>query len=292
MELVDYLRMLRRRWVWVVGTVVVLLALAMVYLAITPKTYKSTADVFIGSTAYSSNDSGADNNNSLQASNYVFDRIDTYAQMVDSPGVLGPVIKALGLDETPEALAKQVSGSVVPSTVIVSIAVTDGDAQRAQDIAAETAKQFMAYIKSVDVPVPGKPTPLAPQITVPAVVPGAPDSPSRTLVLALALIVGLGLGMVLASLRDQSRRGSSRRAAHRDEGASRDEASPRSPSVELSKPARAGDERPAPSLEEVLGSSRPRRSPEGASASSVTVPSTAADPRTGRAPLGGTSNDV
>lgn len=202
MELVDYLRMLRRQWVWVVGSVVVLTALAVVYTMTAPKTYKATADLFVGSTVVGT--TPADNASALSASNYVFDRVTTYSQFADQAPVLNQVIKTLNLGTTSADLSKQISASVVPDTVIISVSATDASAAQAQKLANATALELGNYIKNLD--VAGTVSSLAPTVTQQANLPSAPDSPNRNLVLALGVLVGLALGLVLASLRDQMRR--------------------------------------------------------------------------------------
>jgi capsular polysaccharide biosynthesis protein len=204
MELVDYLRMLRRQWVWVVGCVVVLTALAAVYVMTAPKTYKATADVYVGSSVIGT--SAPDNAAAQSASNYVFDRIDTYATFVDYPQVLQPVIDGLKLPTTANDLAKQVSSAVVPSTVIISVSATDTSPTVAQNTANAVAKQLTVFIPQVDVPVAGGASPVKPEVKNAATLPGAPDSPNRNLMIALGVLVGLALGLVIASLRDQMRR--------------------------------------------------------------------------------------
>ncbi len=75
MELIDYLRMLRRQWLWVVGSVVVLTALAAVYVSVAPKSYRATADIYILGTV--PGDPQNVNDAAQSASKYVFDNIDT-----------------------------------------------------------------------------------------------------------------------------------------------------------------------------------------------------------------------
>jgi capsular polysaccharide biosynthesis protein len=206
MELIDYLRMLRRQWLWVVGVPVVLLAVAFAYVTMAPKTYKASTDVYVGCTVFSSTTGSADNAAAESCRTYTFDGITTYAQLVSSPEVTTKVITDLGLATTPDALAKQVSASVASKSLIITVTATASDAASAAKIADSTATSLISYVATLDVPVAGSKTPLAMNITHKASVPSAPDSPSRSLTLALALLVGLALGLVIATLRDQVRR--------------------------------------------------------------------------------------
>ena len=56
MELRDYLRIARRRWLLILGSVVVLVAIAAAVTAQTTRLYASTARVFISTTPSTSSD--------------------------------------------------------------------------------------------------------------------------------------------------------------------------------------------------------------------------------------------
>jgi capsular polysaccharide biosynthesis protein len=202
MELIDYLRMLRRQWLWVVGSVVVLTALAAVYVSVAPKSYRATSDIYILGTVQG--DPQNVNDAAQSASKYVFDNIDTFAALVDSPRVTGPVIKDLKLTTTPEQLAKQVTATVMPNTVIITVAASDASPAAAAAVANATATSLSAAIQ--DLAIPTAQAPLDVTTVKPATPPTAPDSPNRTLWLALGLLLGLALGLVVATLREQLRR--------------------------------------------------------------------------------------
>ena len=202
MELIDYLRMLRRQWLWVVGSVVVLTALAAAYAFMAPKSYRATSDIYVLGTVVG--DPQNQNDAAQSASKYVFDNIDTFAALVDSPKVTGPVIKDLKLTSTPEQLAKQVSANVVPNTVIITVAAIDASPDTAAAIANSTATSLTQAIKSLA--IPGSSAPLDISTVKPATPPTSPDSPNRTLWLALGVLLGLALGLVIATLREQVRR--------------------------------------------------------------------------------------
>ncbi len=204
MELVDYLRMLRRQWVWVIVTVIVVTGIAAAYVTTAPKSYKATTELYIGSSVFPNSQN--QNQAAQSASQYVFDRIITYAALADSPDVLRKVIADVNLSTTPDALAKQVNATVAPNSVLISIAATDADPATAARIADSAARNLRNYITALDVPVAAASAPLAISITRPATTPTAPDSPNRTLFLALGVLLGLTLGLVIASLRDQLRR--------------------------------------------------------------------------------------
>lgn len=257
MELVDYLRMLRRQWIWVVASVVVLTVVAAAYAMTAPKTYKASTQVFVGSLVYGN--SGGDNQAAQSASNYVFDRITTYANLADTPAVTQSVINELKLTASPQELGKQISASVVPDSVLITISVTDEDPAQAAKIANADAAALMAYIKTIDAPVEGQPAPLDSAVPSKAIPPTAPDSPNRTLLLVLGALLGLALGLVVASLRDQLHR-------------SRPAASPAADVLEKDEQVERLPVPPAASLEAALAATGSRDAAKAERPGSVQAP--------------------
>jgi len=252
MELIDYLRMLRRQWLWVVGSVVVLTAIAAVYVSVAPKSYRATADLYIVGTIPS--DAQSPNDAAQSASKFVFDNIDTFAALVDSPQVTASVVKDLNLTATttPEQLAKQVTATVVPNTVIITVAATDASPQMAVNIANETASSLSTAIMNLAIPGTSGVAPLDIHQVKPATPPTSPDSPNRTLWLALGVLLGLALGLVIATLREQVRR-TPKSAGTAD--SSTDVTSVDPPSVDLAKALSGGSARaaaPRPAADEPL----------------------------------------
>ncbi len=72
--------------------------------------------------------------------------VKTYSEIVTSRNVLAEVIANLKLDTTPEALASKVTVASVANTQIITISVSDANANKAQEIANEIAKVFKAEI--------------------------------------------------------------------------------------------------------------------------------------------------
>lgn len=233
MELIDYLRMLRRQWRWVVGVPVVALVIGYAYLAVTPKVYQASTDMYVGCTVFG-NATNAGNAEAVQCRTYVTDGITTYAQLIDSPDVTGKVITDLGLDTTPDALSKRLTASVSSQSLIITVTATAPTGEEAAKIADSAAKNLRSLIATIDVPVPGSPTPLAMTVTHPASVPGVPSSPSKAIILGLSLVLGLAVGLVLATLRDQVTRD---RPAGAGAGAGRRFSMPRLPERSRSVPS-------------------------------------------------------
>lgn len=196
MEMIDYLRMLLRRWRWVVCFALVGWILGATWATVTPRVYEASASMFVGL-----NDSGGD---ALSASRFTLDRMDSYAALVDSPEVTRAVKDELRLDAEPQEIAGAVSADVLGDTVVLDVTATAATPGRAANIANVAAARLGAVIQQVEAPSNGAVSPVKVTVTRPANAPGQPISPNTKLALVLGLVAGLGLGVLAAALRDQA----------------------------------------------------------------------------------------
>src|SRR5947207_13609591 len=126
MELRAYLRVLRHRWIFVVVSVLVCVAVAAALAWGRTPVYESQAQLF-GSANGAANDPGA----TYQAGLFSQERVLSYAQMVSSPAVLDAVITELHLDETRRDLESKAEASVPTGAVLLNITARDHAAQPA-----------------------------------------------------------------------------------------------------------------------------------------------------------------
>lgn len=198
MELIDYLRMLRRRWLFVVTFTVLGLLAATTYLTTTTRTYQASSELFFG------NDRIATVAGAQSTSNYTLDRMPSYAALIRSAAVLQRVRDQSGTGLSTGQLSSRVSASVVSKTVLLRVTAQDSDPARAVKIADAAALSLGAVVEQIERPAAGAASVITPTITSPATRPSSPSSPNRRLVLALGLVLGLGLGLLAAALRDQA----------------------------------------------------------------------------------------
>ena len=129
MELRDYLTILRRRWISVlVITLAVLAAATGLTLASTP-TYTGTTRLFFAV------EGGESVTDLAQGSTFAEKQMTSYAEVATSPLVLDPVIRELDLDTTAARLARSVSATIPPETVILEVSATV-DKLDAEDLAS------------------------------------------------------------------------------------------------------------------------------------------------------------
>ena len=197
MQLRDYLRAFRVRWIIVVCFVVVGVGCGAGLSFLATPSYTSTAGVYF-SLPY-----GNTSSDLSQGSNYTQAQMASYAQLATTPAVLAPVIKKLGLDTTPGILAGSINAVSSTQTVVLTIAVSDNSAPKAASIANAIAAELDVVARSLSpLGANGKPTVQATLVS-PAVVPSSPTTPKKTRNLLAGLVGGLFLGLVAALGRDR-----------------------------------------------------------------------------------------
>lgn len=160
-------------------------------------TYTATSKVFV------STQSSGTTSELAQGNTFTVQRVKTYADLVGTPLVLGPVVESLGLPTTADKLAKRVAAEAPLDTSIIAISVIDTDPARAAAIANATAESLTATVQDIETPDgEGAISPVKLTSAQEATAPMSPVSPNIPLNIALGLIVGLALGLGLAALRE------------------------------------------------------------------------------------------
>ncbi|WP_100345678.1 polysaccharide biosynthesis tyrosine autokinase [Compostimonas suwonensis] len=197
MELRDYIRILRKSWVLIVVLVLVGIGAAAAYSITQTPVYSSSAKVFVST-------SGGSTVSELQQGNtFTQQRVKTYADLVNTPIVLLPVIADLGLDMTSEQLSGWVSASAPLDTTLIEITVTETDPAQAAAIAtavSESLTNVVETIETSDSEAAAPPVRLT--LVQHAAVPQRPVSPNVPLNIALGALIGLVLGVGVAVLRE------------------------------------------------------------------------------------------
>jgi capsular exopolysaccharide synthesis family protein len=197
MTLAQYVQIVRAQWLLIVAVTALGALAASVYSLLATPVYSATAQMFVTTRGAES-----DISQLTQGSTFSQQRVKSYAAIITSPAVLAPVIEQLGLDETPKDLGEHVQASTPLDTVLLELSVQDTSPGRAKDIANAIASQFATYVTRLELPTGSATSPVKITVTGPAVIPEAPDSPRKTLNLALGLLLGIGLGFGAAILRD------------------------------------------------------------------------------------------
>ena len=138
-ELGDYFAAVRRRWWFVLVLAVVGLALGAAYAKLAPKTYQSTASVYVTATGTTANQLA----NSRTAAGTV--NLDSEAQVAQSAQVALMAGKVMHSTLSPQALAKQVNVTVPANSQVLLISCQAGSATGAATCAQAFAHAYLQY---------------------------------------------------------------------------------------------------------------------------------------------------
>ena len=196
MELIQYWRLIVQNRILIICSVILGLVVSMAITFATTPTYQSSAELFVSTPA-----SALDISAMQQGSSFSQQRVKSYAQIINSPLTLVPVIKALKLKISPTDLARQITASAPLDTVLIALTVTDANPDRAAAIANAVANQFGTTVGELELHGIGVDSPVKVSTVKMAIPANSPSNPKKSINFALGLLLGLGLGVGLASLR-------------------------------------------------------------------------------------------
>ncbi|HEY5842928.1 MAG TPA: polysaccharide biosynthesis tyrosine autokinase [Nakamurella sp.] len=197
MDLRDYLRVLRRRWVVVVVGLLLGTAVGVVVILRSTPLYASTARLFVSTP-------GSDTANAQMYQGGLFSqqRVTAYADLIKGSTMAEKVLARLGSDESPTALVNQINATAVSDSVILQITVTDPSPERAQLLAQTTADVFTGYVGELESADDPARSPIRANIVDAANLPTSPVSPRPLMTIGLGAILGLLVGLAAAWLRE------------------------------------------------------------------------------------------
>ncbi|MGW1159236.1 polysaccharide biosynthesis tyrosine autokinase [Streptomyces sp. NPDC002513] len=212
MDLHGFLKALARRWLTVVVCLVAAIGAALAATALSAPVYEARTQLFVATRT------GDDTAQLNQGQSFSQARVQSYAAIVTTRQVTGPVVKELHLRTTPEELASRITASAPLNTVLIDITVRDTEPRRAARIANAVAERFGDVVERLETPrrmagaersgryssrgdrVPASPVSLG--VTQEAVRPAAPVSPRPVLNLTAGVLAGLLLGAGLVAVRE------------------------------------------------------------------------------------------
>jgi len=194
-ELRDYVKVVRRRWRIILTTLLVVVALASFVTFQTTPQYESRARLFVSTTDQSASET-------FQGGTFAIQRVSSYADLVNGQELASRVIKRVGLPITPAELSEKITATVVPETVLLQISATDPDPRRAQQIGQATAEELTGFVRELETPEGKANAPIKATIVDPANLSDTPVAPKPVRNIALAVMLGLLLGIGLAVIRE------------------------------------------------------------------------------------------
>lgn len=196
MELRDLLSVLRVRWIVVVAGTLVGGLLALGLSLLTKPTYEARIQFYV--TVAGGENAGA---SAYQGSLGAQQRVQSYAALITSTDIAREVIAASAVDLSAGEIAGKAAATADPSTVLLNVAVTDSDPQRALEVAQGFGEVLPEAIRRLETPDGGGPALAKLTVVNPAALPAAPVAPKTEQNVAIGLALGLlaGVGIALLS---------------------------------------------------------------------------------------------
>jgi capsular exopolysaccharide synthesis family protein len=195
MELTRIARIIRKSWILILSFLLVGLLGGALAAILTPVQYSSSTRLFVAVQIAAGSSSG----DLVQGNNFAAQKVMSYLDVATSPRVLNPVIESLGLDETAEELAEDVTATVEPASVIMELAALSDSAESATELSAAVAASFAdVVVNQIEAPADGSASPVKVEVLQPAVPSEYPEFPQVPLNLALGGALGLMAGLVVA----------------------------------------------------------------------------------------------
>ncbi|OUC97981.1 polysaccharide biosynthesis tyrosine autokinase [Streptosporangium minutum] len=191
--LLHYVRLARRNWPLILLALIISVAAALVVTMNTPPKYVASTSMLV---------SGHDREGSLstayQAGVLSAQRVKSYANLLTSRRVVSQITG----EEDVERLQSNITAEAIPDTVLLRATVTDTDAARAARLANALGATFTRLISQLERPTPKSRATIKVTVVDQADVPKKPVSPRPLVNLALALVIGLSVGVGSLVLRD------------------------------------------------------------------------------------------
>jgi receptor protein-tyrosine kinase len=194
-DLRDLLSVLRARWIVIVAATLIggLLALGMSVL--TTPTYQAKIQFYV-TVAGGENAAAAAYQGSLGAQQ----RVQSYAALIKSTEIAREVIATSGVDLSANEIAEKATATADSQTVLLSVAVTDSDPQRALEVAQGFGEVLPEAINRLETPDGGESALAKLTVVNPPALPTSPVAPKTEQNVAIGLVLGLIAGIGIALL--------------------------------------------------------------------------------------------
>ncbi|WP_167106230.1 polysaccharide biosynthesis tyrosine autokinase [Mycobacterium sp. DL592] len=197
MNLQEFVKILRARWITVTAALTAALLAAVAVTLLTTPLYQASTRLFVSTAA---GDSLAD---AYQGTLFSQERVLSYTQLLKGETLAKRTIDKLGLDMRPSALTKQITASAKQDTVLIDVQVLDASPVRARDIANALSDEFVKMVRELETPPDGSKPDARVIVEQRATIPESPVVPKTSRNIALGLVAGVLLGVGLAVLRDR-----------------------------------------------------------------------------------------
>lgn len=196
MELRDFIRVLKARWLVIVASTLVGALAAFGWVLAQPKVYTADASGLVQSVQ---NDSVA---MSYTSSTLATQRVASYVELGKLRSVAQYAIDQLGLETSPEALVGRVSVSNPTDTLIIRVEAEAATPEAARDLAQAWVEGMALEVNEMETGDPNATGNLRLAPRESAELPTEPSSPNKELALALGLLIGFTVGLTIALVQN------------------------------------------------------------------------------------------
>jgi capsular exopolysaccharide synthesis family protein len=191
-ELREYIRACRRRWLWIVVPVLLAVGAAVGLTLTAPPAYRSSMVLFV-TTGTGDPDAKAS-------------RLNSYIALLTGPRVAESVISQLDLPLSTEQVQDRISAQVQDGTDLLVVSATDESAQRSRSIVTTATSALVGLAKQLDPPSTAADAGPPPSVTVAQdpVTAREPGNLVRNIGFSAAL--GLLIGAAAVALREATRK--------------------------------------------------------------------------------------
>ena len=195
MELKRLVQILRKSWILIIAFVFLGVSGGALASLLTPVQYSSSTRLFVAVQILPGSTTG----DLVQGNNFAAQKVLSYLDVATTPRVLDPVIEGLALDTTAADLARRVTATAQPDSVIIEIATTGGTPAAATALSRSIADSFAdVVVNQLERPADDSASPVKIEVLQPAVEPENPVAPVVPLNLALGALIGLSVGLLVA----------------------------------------------------------------------------------------------
>lgn len=197
LNLQDFARLLRSRWITVCATTLVVVLGALAYTLLTTPLYQASTRLYVSTTT-----GGASAVELYQGNRLSQERVLSYTELLMGQTLAQRTIDKLGLNMNAETLRGHVKATAKPDTVLIDVKVLDASPVRARDTANALSDEFVTMVRELETPEDGSRPDARVVVEQRASIPVIPVSPKMSRNLLGGLALGLLMGIGLAVLRD------------------------------------------------------------------------------------------
>jgi receptor protein-tyrosine kinase len=183
-------------WILVAGLLIGGLTALGFSLLSTPR-YAAHTQLFVSATDANSTA------NAYQGSQFSEARVASYARVLSGENLAARLVSRLSLPLSAPELAAEIDAVPVKNTVLLDVTVTDSSPEQALKVADALAPEFTALVGELEAGQAGGVSPVRVAVTDRPQLPSSPSWPRVPLAIALAALLGLFLGAVVAAIRER-----------------------------------------------------------------------------------------